>query len=301
METTRIKVAASVSLNVNTWPGAGPGFLLVHGLASNARLWDGVADSLAQAGLAVAALDQRGHGLSDKPDGDYGFATMCADLIDVIGELGSGPRSALPTTPASRSDEATWARPVLVGQSWGANVVLELAWRRPGILGGVACIDGGTSELWRHFPHWEDCARVLAPPIMAGHTETELRRFLTEAHADWPPSGIEGTMGNFALLSNGKMEPRLRREHHMEILRSLYLQRPSDHYADVNCPVLLMPAGGGGGAWSADKHDAVDRAMAAIPRGRVHWFEGADHDVHAQWPDSVAQVLTEAVADGFFD
>ena len=39
-------------------------YLLVHGLASNARLWDGVARRLAGAGHAVAAVDLRGHGRS---------------------------------------------------------------------------------------------------------------------------------------------------------------------------------------------------------------------------------------------
>jgi len=48
-------------------------FVLVHGLASNARLWDGVARRLAGAGHSSAAVDLRGHGRSDKPD------TGCAD------------------------------------------------------------------------------------------------------------------------------------------------------------------------------------------------------------------------------
>ncbi|HEY5472951.1 MAG TPA: alpha/beta fold hydrolase, partial [Candidatus Limnocylindrales bacterium] len=37
-------------------------FLLVHGLASNARLWDGVARRLTEAGHRSVAVDLRGHG-----------------------------------------------------------------------------------------------------------------------------------------------------------------------------------------------------------------------------------------------
>ena len=48
-------------------------FLLVHGLASTARTWELVMPLLADAGHPVAAIDQRGHGLSDKPDDDYGL------------------------------------------------------------------------------------------------------------------------------------------------------------------------------------------------------------------------------------
>ncbi len=43
-------------------------YILVHGLSSNARTWDQVAARLAAAGHQVVAIDQRGHGLSEKPD-----------------------------------------------------------------------------------------------------------------------------------------------------------------------------------------------------------------------------------------
>ncbi len=34
-------------------------------------------------------------------------------------------------------------RPVVAGQSWGGNVVLELAARRPELVRGIVCVDGG--------------------------------------------------------------------------------------------------------------------------------------------------------------
>ena len=46
--------------------GEGRPFLLVHGLSSNARLWDGTARLLAAAGHQVVAVDQRGHGRSEQ-------------------------------------------------------------------------------------------------------------------------------------------------------------------------------------------------------------------------------------------
>ena len=53
-------------------------FLLVHGLSSNARTWDGVAGRLAAAGHEVVAVDQRGHGHSEQAAD--GYSTMqCAD------------------------------------------------------------------------------------------------------------------------------------------------------------------------------------------------------------------------------
>ena len=82
-DSRRIPVAPDISLNVRTraLDAAGTPVLLVHGLASNARLWDGVASRLAADGHPVAAVDQRGHGQSDKPDGGYDFATLTEDWL----------------------------------------------------------------------------------------------------------------------------------------------------------------------------------------------------------------------------
>src|SRR5688572_2702229 len=110
-----------------------PSFLLVHGLASNARLWDGVGDELASRGYHAVAVDQRGHGESPRVDEGYDWATLAADLVSVI-------------------DEERLDRPVAVGQSWGASVVLEMAARHPGAVRGVACVDGGVVDLAKRFP-----------------------------------------------------------------------------------------------------------------------------------------------------
>ncbi|TMD67947.1 MAG: alpha/beta hydrolase [Chloroflexi bacterium] len=48
--------------------------VLLHGLASAARIWDFVAPLLVERGYTVTALDQRGHGESDKPESGYNFA-----------------------------------------------------------------------------------------------------------------------------------------------------------------------------------------------------------------------------------
>ena len=112
-----IEVAPGVQLRIiaHNMEGTQVPFLLVHGLASNARMWDGVAVVLAAAGHPVVAVDQRGHGRSSKPDEGYDFDTIVADLVALIASLG-------------------WVRPVVVGQSWGGNVVIEL--------GAIVCETG---------------------------------------------------------------------------------------------------------------------------------------------------------------
>jgi pimeloyl-ACP methyl ester carboxylesterase len=284
----RVAVAEGVYLNVQRRDGEGNGdgvaFLLVHGLASNLHLWDEVAAYLAAWGHAVAALDQRGHGRSDKPEAGYDFPTFTQDLSRVVEVLG-------------------FDRPVLVGQSWGANVVLEAAWRFPNLARGVTCIDGGWIELQRDFPNWTDCVEVLAPPALAGRRLSEIEALLRSHHPDWSDPGIAGALACFEHLADGTVAPWLSLEHHLAILQALWEHRPSSRYGEIEVPVLLVPAQPGSSAGSSDdaedRRPQVEQAAAALSRGRLHWMRG-DHDLHAHHPEEVASLLHHTVVDGFF-
>lgn len=280
METLRIPVAEGVALAADVWAPAAapaaPAFVLVHGLASNARLWDGVAAALAAAGHPAVTVDLRGHGRSDRPDGPYDVPTVAADLAALVEAL--------------RLD-----RPVVAGQSWGGNVVLELAAARPGLVRGLALVDGGWFEPASRFPSWEACRDALAPPRLAGTPRADLERRIRERHPDWPETGIAGVLANFETRPDGTVMPWLTYERHLAVLRGMWEHRPSARYARVTCPVLLAPASGGPGGRRSEE---VERAAAALPRSRVRWFTG-DHDIHAQQPGELAGVLLDLVREGF--
>ena len=276
MQTQRIPVATGVDLAVDDWPATGSGpagapFILVHGLASNARLWDGVAGGLTALGHRVATVDLRGHGRSDKPDGPYDVPTVADDLAALIGRLG-------------------WERPVVAGQSWGGNVVLELAARHPDAVGGIAGVDGGWLEPSRVFPDWDSCWAVLAPPRLVGLPAADIERHLRAAHPDWPEAGIAGTLANFEIRPDGTVAPWLTYERHAAVLRGLWEHHPGARYPAIPVPVLLVPVEDGHADWSGRKHADIDSAERAIQDVRVRWFQG-DHDIHAQHPDEVADVL----------
>lgn len=267
------------------WDGGGDApFLLVHGLASNARLWDGVAETLSAFGHRVAAVDLRGHGRSDKPDSGYDYATVCDDVAAV-------------------ADALALDRPVLVGQSWGGNVVLELAARHPDLARGAACVDGGTLDLRARFASWDECASALAPPRLGGTPFGDVERMLRTMHADWPESGIVGALACFEVRADGTVAPWLTRDRHLAILRSMWDRRPGDVYPEVKCPVLLVPAADdadGRSGSTARKQREVAAAERVLPAVRTRWFRPAHHDVHAQHPVDVATLFHDCVADGFF-
>src|SRR5215218_5264651 len=152
-----------VTLRARDWGGGGQPLVLLHGLASNARIWDGVAPRLVGAGLRVVALDLRGHGESDQPDDGYDFASVGRDLSSALAAL-------------------ELERPVLVGHSWGAHVALQYAVDRPGALAGLVLVDGGLRSAAEFAgPTREDARRRLAPP-----------RFAVPL-ADWLASAGRGT------------------------------------------------------------------------------------------------------------
>ena len=283
----------SLSLRVLRWNGVPdvdraenrlPPFLLVHGLASNARLWDGVARRLAQAGRSSVSVDLRGHGRSDKPDTGYDFDTVTADLAGLIGKLGLD-------------------RPIVAGQSWGANVVLDLAVRHPDLIRGIVLVDGGLNDMRDGFPNWDECWERLAPPQLVGLPLDAIEGYFRTNHADWPFEGLEGSLGNFDVRPDRTIAPWLSRERHKLILRELWAQRPSELWPRLGVPALIVPVDSGSADWVAGKRAGVERAMAAARETgtpvRVEWFVG-DHDIHAQRPAEVVSAILEAERSGLF-
>ncbi len=266
----RVTLDTGISLRVIERGEGEPRWLLVHGLASNARLWDGVATRLASAGAATVAVDQRGHGLSDRPDEGYDMATVADDLARLVTALG-------------------WERVVLAGQSWGGTVVLEALARHPDRFLGAVCIEGGFIRLRDRFDDWESCAEALAPPHLIGTPVEEMRGWVDRSAHDWPEEGRLGTMANFEVRADGTIAPWLTRERHMAILEGMWNHDPVATLSGVEAPVHVIAADTGD-RWF-DKNAAIEQLAAVARDIEVTWFRPAHHDVHAQQPDAVTEVM----------
>ena len=271
--TDRTVPGDGVSLHARVWGGGGTPVVLLHGLASNARIWDGVAPLLAGAGLRVAALDQRGHGESEQPAAGYDFATVCRDLEAALLALGV-------------------ERPVLAGHSWGANVALQYAAERDGAVAGLALVDGGFIGVADWPGMTRELARErLAPPRFA----VPLEDWLARAGRFAAGAGRGGWIRDFLRAGvdvddRGVARARFQFDNHMQVVDALYDQRPSTLYPLVDCPVLLCPAAED--ELAAAKQDAVERALRLLPDARATWFEDTMHDIPLQRPEALATELT---------
>ena len=284
--TRSIPVADGVELRVVEWVPEEPRaaavpFVLVHGLASNARLWDGVGRRLAAAGHRAVAVDLRGHGRSSKPEHGYDTPTVADDVATLLDELG-------------------FERPVVAGQSWGGNVVVELAYRHKGRTAGIAPVDGGFIDLQRRFPDWADCERTMAPPRLVGTPLARIEEYFRKANHDWPEEGITGALANFEVREDATIAPWLTFDRHIRVLRGLWEHAPQTRFAHLTEPVLWLPADSGDVAWTSGKREALEEAERLLARSRTHWFSPAHHDLHAQQPARVVELLLGAVEDGFF-
>ena len=269
------------------WGGDGQPVLLLHGLASTCRIWDLVAPILA-ADFRIAALDQRGHGLSAQVEDGFDFATVSGDAAAFISAMG-------------------WQRPVVVGHSWGADVALELAAAQPDLTRGLIFVDGGTIEPSAR-PGWspEQARQDMAPPIFTGFT-LDMMRERVESNGrfgpDAPPAVTEAVLANFRTLEDGTIQAHLRRENHLRIIDALWEHKPSQLYPTLQCPVLMLPARQS----SPDAHDrrfrreeSIGRAASLLPRSKTVWLENSIHDVPLQRPALVADTIREHIRGRVF-
>jgi len=267
-----------VHLAVREWPAqaAAHSALLLHGLASSSHIWDLVAPRLAAGGVRTIAYDQRGHGRSSKPSSGYGFGRMTADAVEVLRAM------------RLRS-------PVVVGHSWGANVALELAVRRPRSIAAAVLVDGGFLGL-RDRMDWPMARRELAPPEIAG---TPVNEFL-----GWVRSSLGGVLEvtpeiEAVVLSlmrvdrDGAIHPRLSRANHLRILRALWEQDPLELLRRVRVPTLVLAVRSVDGApdsagFLEQKRRAASAVRAIGDPVRFEWVDGI-HDLPLLDPTGLAR------------
>jgi pimeloyl-ACP methyl ester carboxylesterase len=261
-----------VRLAATRWAGTGTPILLLHGLASQRRFWNLVARDLA--GRPVCALDQRGHGDSDKPDEGYDLLTVASDAATALDALG-------------------WSRAVVVGHSWGGAVAATLAAEHPERVLAAVLIDGGFMSPPREEPR-EVVKERLAPPRFAVPPD-DLPNVLREGPLKpwWNADVEDAVLPIFEVGDDGLARARLTFERHMMVLDGLL-----DFDAETVLPRIVAPgwavAAIGDDAWSRTKQEALDRAWNLLARPRAFALRGALHDVPLQWPALVAGVVRAA-------
>jgi len=264
------------------WGGAGQPLVLLHGLASNARIWDFVAPRLAEH-FRVLALDQRSHGLTDPAEDGYDFPSIVRDLQVFVETL-------------------DLEKPILTGHSWGANTVLYYATTvaLPRLPAAIVLVDGGMGDM-SALPGltWEKAEEMLTPPHLDGMPREEFLAQLKERMNPYSEEAAAIILANFNVTEDDALQRRLPIPKHMRIARAIYEQKNSELYARLRCPALLCPA------IAPPPHDEQDeaflelrrqsiaRAEQASPLVQTVWFPNTVHDIPLHRPVELAQAIID--------
>lgn len=90
-QTTSVTLVDDLTFDVHrAGPADGEPVLLLHGFPETSLAWEQVAGRLAEAGLQVFAVDQRGYSPGARPDdvADYATGTLATDVVRIADELG---------------------------------------------------------------------------------------------------------------------------------------------------------------------------------------------------------------------
>ena len=266
---------------------AGPPIVLLHGLASNARIWELCAPRLAAAGFDTWAIDLRGHGLSGKPRGGYDFPTIQKDIEQWM-------------------RVRRLQRPLLVGHSWGAYLAVEVARGSRTRPRGLVLVDGAMSQL-ADVPGatWPAVRQRLAPPRLAGLTVAQLQARLTAPGRVQPldERALQIVLANFQVDRKGRIRPHLTRDRHLRILRSIWEYRVYREYSGLACPVLLIPAvppiprTPDDELYLTEKRRGVALARREIREVQVSWMRNTIHDIPLQRPMALANHILHFAAE----
>lgn len=107
--------------------GKGPPVVLIHGFASSLGAWSAVRKPLRE-NHRVIALDLKGFGHSDRPEGDYSPKAQAEIVLGLLDQLEV-------TEPVA-----------LVAHSWGSSVALQLALLAPDRVERIALYDAWVYE-----------------------------------------------------------------------------------------------------------------------------------------------------------
>ena len=277
----RIRVGG-YSFHVTDWGGASSEdcIFFAHPTGFLGAVWKPLLTSLRRAGVTarLVSYDQRGHGLSSKPDEGYEWDHFVADTAGILKALGI--RNALG-----------------VGHSAGATTLAGVAAAEPGLLRGLVMLDP-----------------VLLDPVMAQAMEeagvsnpmaarTRTRRMvwpsreeLFAAFRHRPPYATWTDEALHAYVDEGTFE---RPDGEVELLcparaeAQVYTGAASyDAFAQlphVHVPALVV---------RGERSDTLDearaqRAAGLLPQGRLVTLAGTTHFLPMEKPDDVAALVRD--------
>ena len=246
-----VRGEGGVRLSCLDYGGDGTPVLLLHGLCGEAREWEATATRL-RPRFRVLALDQRGHGSSDRAPGQYGRDAYVADAVAAIVQLGLAPAA-------------------VVGQSMGGLNAYLLAARHPDLVHALVVVEAQASASPDGMAALRTWLRTFPVPFLTAEA----------ARAFMQGSGFPGEAWRELLYERPDgWSPRFDVDGAIESTVDLGGRSYWDEWRTIRCPTLVV------GGSDRELAQAELEAMAAcLPDGCYTLVEGAGHNVHLDRAD----------------
>ncbi|MBR8642395.1 alpha/beta hydrolase [Streptomyces tuirus] len=255
--TERTVVREGVRVSCRDWGGSGPPVVLLHGLAGHAGEWDTLARNLSRR-YRVVAVDQRGHGASERRPRDVSRAAYVADAVAVIEQL-------------------DLHRPVLAGQSLGGHTAMLTAAAHPGLLRGLVLVEAGPGRAEPNVQA-EIGAMLDAWPTPFPSRRAAVEFFGGGAVGEGWAAGLEERGGGWW--------PRFDRDVMVDALTENARRSFWDEWTSITCPALVVL--GQSGIVPAHEAEAMLRQRPGTVALSV---PEAGHDVHLERPEVLQRVF----------
>lgn len=275
---TSFAVADGVHIRIHHLGGSGPPLLCMHATGFHGRVWEPFVPRLREH-FSIVALDQRGHGDSDKPDSGYDWVRFGEDVLTVVDHLGLDA-------------------PAGIGHSAGATALVIAETERPGTFSRLVLMDPTAVP-----PEFRTVVRDGENPMSE---QARKRRAVWNSHEEMmerlrngsPLSGWREdflrayvTYGTVA-REDGTFELKCPPEVEAQIYSSMPAHDGWERMGRLGCPTLLL-TGESSHMWGGGRSDLI-AAQLRNGRGEViaggHFFpmENPDETV-----DHALRFLTE--------
>jgi 2-(acetamidomethylene)succinate hydrolase len=266
-----VVLANGLTVHYYEWPGPKPNLVLLHPSSGYGRMWDATASALGSR-FHVYALDQRGHGESGKPDGDYSAEEYAEDLYLFFQHVGID-------------------RAIIAGQSLGGRVGMVFAAVHPERIQGLGLVGG--PHVSNFFPSTPEVIKVLSASHRMLESQTEFPSldaalaYLRTARPRDKESALRHRLEhNFVSTAGGGVAVR-----YDKVRVALGLAHMADdlkkYAARTACPVVILR-----GTHSSELTAMQAKDIAACwTNAAVVEVEG-DYALHMENPVGLAQALT---------